>query len=353
MHQPYLIFIPNLMNVMAHKQFLEPVGGLLRSTATRVPRVRVSRAALPDQRYTNLHQQCRPTHIRCLSTESILPSQTIEQSYANAHLSSTNTKSILEDTFSQAPPTPPTQSARTPHRPPPNPFLTTATCTLHSFPSLEPTGTHSYPSTHLLLPLRRDILHRAVIYEGDKTRQGTASTKWRDEVHGSNKKIRPQKGTGSARLGDKKSPMLKGGGVAFGPKPRDFSTDLPRKIYDLAWRTALSHRYRQGELLPLEGEAEIERTGPGSARWVKEMLSWHVRGRDRRRNLFVTLEKRENLYSAMRDMEPRARALTVEEVDVKDLLESGNLIIEKLALNAIFKAHRSDLGLKRHDDAGL
>jgi hypothetical protein len=115
---------------------------------------------------------------------------------------------------------------------PRNPFLTTTQCTLHDFPSFEPTSFVTYPSTHLQMPLRKDILHRAVIYEGDMTRQGTASTKYRSEVHGSNRKIRPQKGTGAARLGDKKSPMLKGGGVAFGPKPRDFSTELPRRAGD-------------------------------------------------------------------------------------------------------------------------
>ena len=72
---------------------------------------------------------------------------------------------------------------------PRNPFLTTTQCTLHDFPSFEPTSFVTYPSSHLQMPLRKDILHRAVIYEGDMTRQGTASTKYRSEVHGSNRKI--------------------------------------------------------------------------------------------------------------------------------------------------------------------
>ena len=155
-----------------------------------------------------------------------------------------------------------------------NPFLTTAQCTLHDFPSFEPTSFVSYPSTHLLMPLRKDILHRAVIYEGDMTRQGTASTKYRSEVHGSNRKIRPQKGTGSARLGDKKSPMLKGGGVAFGPKPRDFSTELPRKIYDQAWRTALSYRYRKGELILVDGELDVDVADGALQRYMRDLLTW-------------------------------------------------------------------------------
>src|SRR5436305_4289693 len=135
--------------------------------------------------------------------------------------------------------------------------------TLYDFPTMEPLRMIKYSREQLRLPLRRDILHRAIVYEGDKTRQGTASTKWRDDVHGSGRKIRPQKGTGQARLGDKKSPMLRGGGVAFGPHPRDFSTKLPRKIYDLAWRTALSYRYKKGELIILDNKIVIPRNTGG------------------------------------------------------------------------------------------
>ena len=69
-------------------------------------------------------------------------------------------------------------------------------------------------------PIRRDILHLCVVHYLDGQRQGTASTKTRGEVRGSGAKIRPQKGSGRARLGDGQSPMLRGGGVVFGPKPR-------------------------------------------------------------------------------------------------------------------------------------
>lgn len=289
---------------------------------------------------------------RFLTTEASSPAQTLDTSYAQAHLASTQTQPILEDTFSQPPPPSSPTAASTittsVNQPPPNPFLKTASCTLHAFPSLEPVRFTTYPDTHLLLPLRRDILHRAVVFEGDATRQGTASTQWRSEVHGSNRKIRPQKGTGRARLGNKKSPMLKGGGVAFGPKPRDFSTDLPRKVYDLAWRTALSYRYRKGELLVIDGAAEIDREGPGSARWIKELLRWHALGNPDGRSLFVTAEKRPHLFGAldMPKMGKEARALEVEDVDVKDLLEHGRLVIEQKALNWIFREHSTDLKSK-------
>src|SRR6266498_3260820 len=134
--------------------------------------------------------------------------------------------------------------------------------TVYKFPSMEPLKYTDFPAKYLHLPLRKDILHRAVVYEGDATRQGTASTKWRDDVHGSGKKLYAQKGTGKARVGDRKSPIRVGGGVAFGPHPRDFSTGLHKKVYDLAWRTALSYRYRKGEVIIVDDISVPEGTGP-------------------------------------------------------------------------------------------
>ncbi|KIY71014.1 ribosomal protein L4 [Cylindrobasidium torrendii FP15055 ss-10] len=96
--------------------------------------------------------------------------------------------------------------------------------------------------------LRRDILHLCIVQYRDGLRQGSANTKTRGEVAGSGRKIRPQKGSGRARLGDAQSPMLRGGGVAFGPKPRDFSTKLPRKVIDMGMRVALSQKVKESAL---------------------------------------------------------------------------------------------------------
>lgn len=178
------------------------------------------------------------------------------------------------------------------------------------------------------------------------SRQGTASTKWRSEIHGSGRKIRPQKGTGSARLGDKKSPMLRGGGVAFGPKPRDFATDLPRKIYDLAWRTALSYRWRMGELMVVDGACDIQGVYKYSLdRYVRDFLGWNNMGRAGGRTLFVSEERRDELFDALAayGMGKHASALEVDMVDVKDLLEKGRVVIEKRALDMLLKEHQNDL----------
>ncbi len=90
------------------------------------------------------------------------------------------------------------------------------------------------------LPVNEDVIYYAVTNELANRRVGTACTKGRSEVHGSNAKPYKQKGTGHARRGDKKSPLLAGGGTIFGPKPRDFSYAIPKKEKRLAMKSILS-----------------------------------------------------------------------------------------------------------------
>jgi len=217
------------------------------------------------------------------------------------------------------------------------------TTTVYSFPTLEPLRFAYYPHNHLYLPLRRDILHRAVIFEGDSTRSGTANTKWRDEVHGSHKKGHPQKGTGRARTGDKQSPIRRGGGVAFGPKARDFSTKLPRKVYDLAWRTALSYRYRRGELVVVD---RLQNQKTNAAWWLKQIFERNGWGNAYKKSLLISRWKGKSnnaLFLGMDRIGEDGRMLDVSDVDVKDLLGMGRVVVEQKALNAMLKEHCSDL----------
>lgn len=213
--------------------------------------------------------------------------------------------------------------------------------TTYAFPSMEPLRFVEYPRNHLLMPLRKDLLHRAVTYEGDKTRQGTASTKWRDEVHGSHRKLYQQKGTGRARAGDKQSPVRVGGGVAFGPKPRDFSTDLPRKIYDQAWRIALSYRYRRGQLIILENEISIPEGA--TPHLITEIFTVNCWGREFGRSTLITDRVNEHLFGTVREVGQHAKILDRSDVDVKDILETGRLIVEKKALDRLLAHHSRDL----------
>ena len=102
------------------------------------------------------------------------------------------------------------------------------------------------------LPVNEDVIYYAITNELANMRVGTACTKGRAEVHGSNAKPYKQKGTGNARRGDKKSPLLRGGGTVFGPKPRDFSFALPKKVKRLAMKSILSEKAQSDRLTIIE-----------------------------------------------------------------------------------------------------
>lgn len=102
------------------------------------------------------------------------------------------------------------------------------------------------------LPANEDVIWYAVNNELANLRLGTASTKDRGEVHGSNAKPYKQKGTGNARRGDKKSPLMVGGGTIFGPKPRDFSYAMPKKAKRLAMKSILSLKVQDDRLKIVE-----------------------------------------------------------------------------------------------------
>ncbi|MBQ6056784.1 MAG: 50S ribosomal protein L4 [Treponema sp.] len=102
------------------------------------------------------------------------------------------------------------------------------------------------------LPVNEDVIYYAINNELANKRVGTACTKTRSEVHGSNAKPYKQKGTGHARRGDKKSPINVGGGTIFGPKPRDFSYALPKKVKRLAMKSILSLQAQSDRLTVVE-----------------------------------------------------------------------------------------------------
>ncbi len=111
--------------------------------------------------------------------------------------------------------------------------------------------------------VKQDILHRMVHYQLNKRRAGTHKVKERGEVSGRQKKPWRQKGTGRARAGNLKRNIDRGGGVVFGPQPRDHSTDLPKKIRGLALKMALSQKAKDGKLVILdEAKAKEHKTKP-------------------------------------------------------------------------------------------
>jgi large subunit ribosomal protein L4 len=154
----------------------------------------------------------------------------------------------------------------------------------------------------------------------------------------------PQKGSGRARVGNKQSPIRVGGGVAHGPHPRDFSTELPAKIYDQAWRIALSYRYARGELIVLDNEITLPKNSTPFL--MERILKDHGWSTKKGRSTLITADFNENLFDMMEKLKQYATIKDCSEVDVKNLLETERLIIERTALNRFFKWHSRDLTSK-------
>ncbi|KAF5385497.1 hypothetical protein D9757_005335 [Collybiopsis confluens] len=174
-------------------------------------------------------------------------------------------------------------------------------------------------------PIRRDILHLCVNYYRDSLRQGSANTKTRGEVRGSGRKIRPQKGTGRARLGDAQSPMLRGGGVAFGPRPRDFSTKLPRKVVQMGMRVALSSKIAENSL----GVMESMNWQSGKTRHLAQKLD----SMRLKHTLFITGEDRvpTTLHRAIRNI-PLVGLTTSQKVNVYEVLKWPRVMLDAKAV---------------------
>ncbi|MEJ2368161.1 MAG: 50S ribosomal protein L3, partial [Acidobacteriota bacterium] len=119
--------------------------------------------------------------------------------------------------------------------------------------SMEPQREVKLPEEVFALPYRRDLIHEAVRAHRAAQRLGTHSTKRRDEVSGSGKKLWKQKHTGRARMGEIRSPLWYHGGITFGPKPRDYQFRLSRKTRQAAVRSLLSERVRRGSLKVIDG----------------------------------------------------------------------------------------------------
>lgn len=174
---------------------------------------------------------------------------------------------------------------------------------------------------------RQDILHRMVRYQQLKRMAGTHFTQDRSQVNVTGKKVYRQKGTGGARHGDRGVPLWRGGGKAFGPKPRSHAIDLPKKVRALALRHALSAKARAGELIVLD-KAE---SADGKTKSLREA--------------FEKLELSNALIIDGAELEPRfARAarnipnidvLPVQGINVYDILRRRKLVLTKAAVEAL------------------
>lgn len=171
-----------------------------------------------------------------------------------------------------------------------------------------------------------------VLYEVVKNylanqRQGTQSAKTRAEVRGGGKKPFRQKGTGNARQGTIRAPHFVGGGVAFAPKPRDYSYKLPKKVKRLAFRSALSSKINEGEVIILDSLAF-------DAPKTKDMVNVLANIKAERKALVVTLEKDENVVKSASNIKGVGSAF-VGSLNVYDILNHTSLVLTKEAAEKI------------------
>jgi large subunit ribosomal protein L4 len=172
-------------------------------------------------------------------------------------------------------------------------------------------------------PVRPDLMHAVVVAQQAARRAGTHATKNRALVSGGGRKPWRQKGTGRARQGTIRAPQWSGGGVVFGPQPRDYEQRLPRRVRQAALRSALSLRKREGRALVLDDFALAEpRTRHVAAR-LRELGAPDA--------LIVTRERDALLERAARNL-PRVRVLPVIGLNVRDVLARERLIVLRDAL---------------------
>lgn len=173
------------------------------------------------------------------------------------------------------------------------------------------------------------VMHLALRRQLNNARQGTACTKTRAEVSGGGKKPWKQKGTGRARAGSLRSPLFAGGGVIFGPKPRDYSFKMPQKARKLALRSALSARIENTVLV--KDFSEIAE--PKTKLMVECLKSLKAEGKIL---IVADVKAAENahLELAARNI-PTVRIILPSNLNVKDLLEADTLVMTESAVNEI------------------
>jgi len=188
------------------------------------------------------------------------------------------------------------------------------------------------------VPIKSHLLHEVVSMQLAKRRAGTASTKGRSEVRGGGRKPWRQKGTGRARAGTRSSPLWRGGGVAFGPKPREFTPKVSRKIRKQALKMALSAKFKENQMVVLDGFhlTEIK------TKAVVELLNvFEVE------SVLVVIPERDEVLERSARNVPHTKVLRSEGLNVYDILRYRHLMLMKDAVPKIEAALLGGQNAKR------
>ncbi len=159
-------------------------------------------------------------------------------------------------------------------------------------------------------------------------RQGTHKSKERAEITGSTRKIKRQKGTGTARAGSIKSPIFKGGGRAFGPRPRNYSFKLNKKLKSLARKSALTYKAKDNKLSILE---DFQFDAPKTKMFVQLLNDLKL---TETKALFVVNEASKNVILSSRNLQ-KSKVVTVDQVNTYDVLNAESLILSESAVEKI------------------
>ncbi len=179
------------------------------------------------------------------------------------------------------------------------------------------------------VPFNEGVVHQAMVRQQANARQGTASTKTRGEVSGSSRKLFRQKGTGFARAGTRRSPLRRGGGITFGPKPRSYRQAMPKKMRQLALRCVLSAKAGDGELKVLE---ELKLEEPKTKQMVEILAALRVDSSA----LVVTTEPEENVIKSARNLKG-IKTTPANLLNVLDILSHKMLL---MTVTAVRKAEQ-------------
>lgn len=159
-------------------------------------------------------------------------------------------------------------------------------------------------------------------------RQGTHKSKERSEISGSTRKLKKQKGTGGARSGDINSPVMIGGGRVFGPKPRDYSFKLNKKVKRLARKSALSLKAQENAIIVVE---DFSFEAPKTKEYAEFVKNLQVADK---KSLLVLADQNKNVYLSVRNLE-KAKVVTVSELNTYKLLDAKSLLLTESSVAAI------------------
>jgi large subunit ribosomal protein L4 len=173
------------------------------------------------------------------------------------------------------------------------------------------------------------VVHRALVKQLTNARQGTASTKTRAEVRGGGRKPWRQKGTGRARAGSIRSPLWRGGGVTFGPKPRTYNLKMNRKEELLALRTAFASR--ADDMVVVEDFSE-QISQPKTKEMTAAIARWGIEPGTK--VLLIVAEETENVYLSARNIN-KLTLISADELNVYDILNADKIVATSSALNMI------------------